>query len=85
MWATTFDPVKELAAVQCPACSAVGFVPVDSSEVKAADSTKQLREYVTMCPSVPCRCAACGAVGEWPNFVPWKGRSTSPKGKRGPG
>lgn len=70
MWASDFDPVRELAAVRCPRCGSVGFAPVGSDEVQAVPHSERLPEYMCICPSVACRCRSCGAVGEWPNFLP---------------
>lgn len=59
-----FRAEDEFSATPCPRCHSVGFTEIDWDTYRATPDKDRHENRYLMCPSVYCRCPACGLVAE---------------------
>lgn len=53
-----------LAAARCPRCRTAGLKEIDWDTYRATPDQDKLQSRYLVCPSVYCRCPACGLASE---------------------
>ena len=64
MFIEDFSPTQRLATEVCPRCRSVGLLEIDRDIYRAALDQDRHESRYLVCPSVYCRCPACGLVAE---------------------
>lgn len=60
---TDISPTS-LTADRCPRCRSVGLSEIDGDTYRATPDQDRHQSHYFVCPSVYCRCPACGLVAE---------------------